>query len=49
MSEYEKNTSVPSTAKKFKDMSVGEKLVFIGKSFIFLISSGFAYPRIWSD
>jgi hypothetical protein len=49
MSEYETNTSVTSTGKKFKDMSFGEKLVFIGKSFIFIISSGFAFPRIWTD
>ena len=49
MADYEKNTSVTSTSKKYKDMSVGEKMVFIGKSFIFIISSGFAFPTIWSD
>jgi hypothetical protein len=49
MAEYEKNTSVPSTGTKFKDMSAGQKLVFIGKSFIFIITSGFAFPTIWSD
>ena len=49
MSEYEKNTSVAPRGQKFKDMSAGQKVVFIGKSFIFIITSGFAFPTIWSD
>jgi hypothetical protein len=49
MSEAPTNVSVPPSGKKFKDMTGGEKLAFIGKSIIFVLTSGFAFPRIWSD
>ena len=33
----------------FSDMDGGQKLVFIGKVFVFLISGGFAFPTIFAD
>ena len=44
------NAPTPSrTGKRFWDMTGREKLVFIGKAFVFFISGGFAYPTIWVD
>jgi hypothetical protein len=37
----------PST--KFKDMRIGEKLVFVAKLCVFCASFGFVFPRIVSD
>jgi hypothetical protein len=37
----------PST--KFKDMRIGEKLVFFVKLCVFCVTFGFAFPRIMSD
>ncbi|MDB5862488.1 MAG: hypothetical protein JWO70_294 [Betaproteobacteria bacterium] len=34
---------------KFKDMSVGSKIVFVGKFIIFLCSFGFAFPTLLND
>ena len=36
-------------ARKFSDMSGMEKLKFIGKVCLFIISGGFAFPTIFSD
>ena len=35
--------------RRFKDMSVKEKLVFIGKAAVFFVSGGFIFPTIWID
>jgi hypothetical protein len=35
--------------KKFKDMDGSEKLGFVGKLFLFLLTAGFAYPNILQD
>ncbi len=35
--------------RRFSDMTPGEKLRFIGKAFVFLISGGFIYPTLWVD
>lgn len=35
--------------RRFKTMSGSEKLVFIGKAFVFIITGGFVYPTIWVD
>lgn len=35
--------------KPFSQMSAGEKVVHIGKVFLFFISAGFAFPTIFSD
>jgi hypothetical protein len=35
--------------KKFSEMSFFEKIKFIGKVAVFLLSFGFIYPNIFSD
>lgn len=35
--------------KKFKNMNQNEKVVFVGKVFLFLLTFGFAYPSILLD
>lgn len=35
--------------KKFKNMNQGEKVAFVGKVFLFLLTFGFAYPSILLD
>ena len=35
--------------RRFSDMTPGEKLRFIGKALVFLISGGFIYPTLWVD
>ena len=37
------------TGRKFADLNFAEKLGFIGKVCVFLISGGFAFPNIFSD
>ena len=51
MDETQKTPAAPATGggKKYKTMSFGEKLVFIGKSIVFVLTSGFAFPTIWTD
>ena len=49
MAETVNTSTPPATGKKFANMSAGEKVVFIGKSFVFLLTAGFAFPTIWSD
>lgn len=39
----------PVPAIPFRDMSLKQKLAFIGKVSVFLISGGFAYPNIFTD
>lgn len=33
----------------YKDMSAAQKVVFIAKAFVFIISGGFVYPTLWVD
>jgi hypothetical protein len=35
--------------KRLSDMTPGEKLRFIGKVVVFLVSGGFIYPTLWVD
>lgn len=51
MSDAPKTAAPPALGegKKFKDMSGGERVVFLVKSIIFILTSGFAFPTIWSD
>jgi hypothetical protein len=35
--------------RRFKDMGLREKLVFIGKAFVFFVSGGFIFPTLWVD
>ena len=38
-----------AVSTKYKDMSFGQKMVFIGKFIIFMASFGFAFPTIMND
>ena len=35
--------------KPFSAMTAGERVRFIGKALVFLISGGFIYPSIWVE
>ena len=35
--------------RRFVDMTAHERLVFIGKALVFIVSGGFIYPTIWVD
>jgi hypothetical protein len=37
------------TGQKFGDMSAAEKLVFLGKVCVFLVTAGFVYPNIFVE
>ncbi|HEX2827078.1 MAG TPA: hypothetical protein VHP37_12075 [Burkholderiales bacterium] len=43
------DTKQTQPSQKFKDMSFGGKIVFIGKVVVFLCSFGFAFPLIFND
>jgi len=47
------DSTAPNTAVapslKFKDMSIGGKIVFLGKLIIFICSFGFAFPTLLND
>lgn len=40
---------VSLTGKPFGDMSGGEKIVWLGKCFVMLITGGFAFPNIFVE
>ena len=42
-------TQVAAEAKKWKVMNVFEKVVFLGKLVIFMVSFGFAFPLLLND
>jgi len=42
-------SAAAASSKKFKDMDGSEKVKFIGKVFVFLLTAGFAYPHILQD
>lgn len=35
--------------RKFSELSTKEKLVFVCKALVFLLSGGFIYPRLWIE
>jgi hypothetical protein len=35
--------------KPFRDMTPGQKIVFIGKAFVFFLFGGFVFPTLWID
>ena len=37
------------TAKRFSQMTAGEKIKHIGKTIVFLLTFGFVFPTILSD
>ena len=39
----------PLKDRRFADMNGSEKLVFIAKALVFIVSGGFIYPTIWVD
>ena len=42
-------SAAAASGKKFKEMDGSEKLKFVGKVFLFLLTAGFAYPHILQD
>jgi hypothetical protein len=38
-----------SDSKKFNQMGIGEKIVFVGKFILFVCSFGFAFPLLLND
>lgn len=42
-------SAAAASGKKFKEMDGSEKLKFVGKVFVFLLTAGFAYPHILQD
>jgi hypothetical protein len=36
-------------SRKWKDLHAGEKVAFVGKLMIFLITFGFAFPTLLND
>ncbi len=50
MADDVKNDDVNEvTGRRFVDMDFSEKLRFIGKVCVFLVSAGFAFPNIFSE
>ena len=43
------STPTPLQDRRFKQMAPGEKLIFVGKALVFLVSGGFIYPTLWVD
>jgi hypothetical protein len=41
--------SAAPSSKKFGEMNGAEKIKFVGKVFVFLLTAGFAYPHILQD
>lgn len=41
--------SAAPSSKKFSEMDGSEKMKFVGKVFVFLLTAGFAYPHILQD
>lgn len=41
--------SAAPSGKKFNEMNGSEKMKFVGKVFVFLLTAGFAYPHILQD
>lgn len=37
------------SVRKFSELSAREKLVFVCKALVFLLSGGFIYPRLWIE
>ena len=35
--------------RRFRDLSPGEKLRFVGKACVFFLSGGFVFPTLWID
>jgi hypothetical protein len=42
-------SAATASKKKFSDMVFQEKMRFVGKLFLFLLTFGFAYPHILQD
>jgi hypothetical protein len=47
--EAAQGSTAAASSKKFKDMDGAEKVKFVGKVFVFLLTAGFAYPHILQD
>jgi hypothetical protein len=42
-------SAAAASSKKFKNMNQSEKVAYVGKVFLFLLTFGFAYPSILLD
>ena len=49
LSTAQRSAETVETTIKFRDMKILQQLAYVGKSIIFLVSFGFAFPNIFSD
>ena len=49
MGDAKQGSAIASKSVSFKEMTPGQKLVFICKLTISIFSFGFLYPHLWSD
>ena len=49
MDEQKSNDINAITAKRFSQMTGVEKVAFIGKVIVFVLTFGFAFPNVFSD
>ncbi len=49
MAAEQPRTPVSLTGKPFGDMTGGEKITWLGKCFVMLITGGFAFPNIFVE
>lgn len=50
--QHNRGTKMSETTKEeilYKDMSARQKVVFLAKVFVFIVSGGFVYPTLWVD
>lgn len=48
-SKAAQGSAAAATQTSFKDMGLGQKVVFVGKACLFFLTLGFAYPNIFLD
>jgi hypothetical protein len=48
-SKAAQGSAAAATGTRFKDMGLGQKVVFLGKACLFFLTLGFAYPNIFLD
>jgi len=52
MADQQNATPAPGsegTGKSFADMTMGEKLTFLGKAIVMLCTGGFAFPNVFVE
>ena len=43
------STTSPEPSKTFAQLTLSDKLKFIGKAVLFFVSGGFVFPTLWVD